>query len=515
MLLKLARKAASRLRYKFVDLFGWTNELESSLSIPRPRSSRRLSKSANSYVLNRADKEVKTRVKKYHALRKDRSLQRVLRSAGRKSLAMALEKTKEDLTVGEDLTFGFKNETEFRARLERERAMVTLAAREAAERAQRERREEERAERKWRDEERLKEELEETRVLNQARIRGACAEARRKEEGKAKLAAEEQAKRIAEEKVRRLQEEHNAHLAGERQKRIQAEWIAQLERKRVAQLEEEAQEREEQRIRDEEAARVWCEAELARLDAEIRAAAEEQSRQEAQARAQQEEQRQRDADEYIRQWMDQYIRSTPNPETHEGIHQAFQAQEDHLGMQLEAEAMAPVAVDDQDWLFSQPRQQDQNPPAQDDWSHFMRDVPMADPSLASIPDVSMASVLSDSVPSAVTHPFELYEARWKELRGPNTASTSQLIFASIPWPVFQSVSRLDDLKDTDIGIFFGIKYRWGIYQQELARWQPHEFEQLRSKIHPGCVESVREGFLKCARVIDVVNAYSGEGLIRT
>jgi hypothetical protein len=375
-----------------------------------------------------------------------------------------------------DLTWGFLNEEDFRAQLENGREMVDLAAREVEERTRREAQLRELRELRGKERQR---ELQKSRLLNQARIRKAeerRADARRKEEAMAQLAAVEQGNRIGLEEVRRLEEEYKARLREEREARIAAERIAQLERNRAAQLEQDAREREEQRLRDEEAVRAWAEAESAKIDAELRAAAEEQTRQEAQARVQREEQWQREADEYIRQSLVEQF-----PLTHDGVNHAFQPQE----------AMAQTqAQEDRLWL------------------DFWRDIPMGNPSLASVPDISMASILSDAPPTTL-HSFDSYEARWKQLLDPNAPSTSQLLtWASIPWPVFQeTVGSLDDLKDTDIIFFSASRYLCGVDKLESGRWQAHVFERLRSRIHPDYVQSLREGFLKCATVIDVFNAF--------
>jgi hypothetical protein len=416
---------------------------------------------------------------------------------------------------------------DFLAQLEKERARVesAMAAKDEEAMEQREKREQEDREKALEEERQREKELERIRLLNQDRIREAeerRVEARRKaEQEEAKLAAEKH-NRIAEERVRRLQAELEARLQEERrlrdqerQARVEAERIAQLERERVARLEEEARvarEREEQRLREEEHARAWIEAEAAKVDAQFRATVEEQARKEAHAHAERRAQWQREADEYARRRLDEYVQSIFDPETREEINQRFQAQEDRLRAQLEEAATAQAQ---EQWFYVQPEhywqsQQEQHPPPQEFWSDFAQDIPMGDPSFSSNVDISMDSIPPAAVPPHFVLPktdrdwFDLYESRWQALRGPTDPDADQLTFPSFPWPVFRLVGSLDELDDEEIKRFFTSRYPGRLdknWKVELTRWHPDKVERLRGRIRPDSVESVREGFLKCAKVM--------------
>ena len=488
---------------------------------------------------------VRTRVRRHNELRKERSLQRVLRtesaatpgttSSGStassrefhilaESVQQALvtseaPKTREDAIfergfaelVGDFVaarkvvdaefakevasTFDQIDEEDFMVQLNEERARVesAMAVKEAEEKEERERG---RREKVLEEEREREKELEKIRRVNQARIREA--EERRTE---VRRRADE------EDRVRRLKEGHEARLREERrlrdqerQARIEAERIACLERERVSRLEKEARlarEREEQRVREEEQARVWIEAETAKIEAKLRAAEEEKARR---AHAEQQAQASRR--------LGDYVQSTLNPETLEDANQRFQAQENRFREQLEEAARAQAQSH---WFHVQSEhcwQQQQQPPAQDFWWDFIQDTPMRDPPNIDI-DVSMASIPpEDPLPKSESEWFNLYESRWQELRGdPNVG---ELAFPSFPWPVFQLVRSLDELADEDIKRFFASKHPGKLdknWKVELTRWHPDKVERLRNRIRQDCVETVRMGFLRCTMVM---NAFQEE-----
>jgi len=485
--------------------------------------------------------EVRTRVRKHNELRKERSLQRVLRTEGAatpprsSSTASSREfhilaenvqqalvtsevpKTREDVIfergfaelVGDFVaarkvvdaefakevacTFDQIDEEDFMAQLNEERARVesAMAVKEAVGKTEMEERERERRE----EEERQKEkELEKIRRVNQAQIREAeerRAEARRK--------ADE------EDRIRRLRQEHEVRLREERRlrdqehkARVEAERIARLERERVSRLEEEARlarEREEQRRRDEKQARVRIEAEAAKL----RAAKDEKARREAEQQAQ------------ASRRLDEYVQSILDPGVLNGVNERFRAQEIRFREQLEAAARAQAAAEAQAQghrFYAQPEHywQQQQHPTQDSWSDFIQDSPMGEPDT----DVSMASIPDDPIvplPKSDSEWFNLYESRWQELRGPNS---DELAFPSFPWPVFQLIQSLDELADEDIRRFFAAKYPGKLdknWKVELTRWHPDKVERLRNRIRQDCVEFVRMGFLRCTMVM---NAFQEE-----
>lgn len=470
-MLAIARKAISKFRF-LSRAIGLPTRLATETNIPNEqhsRTRRRLHGNAvNSRRMNnlrgqyRGATAVRTRVQVHNSLRKERSFQRALRT---ENGAGTSSRSNGDVHLDAE---------EFKAQLEKERLRVeaVMAAKDAERRAQREDRE------RRRREEEL--ELEEVRR----------AEARRKAE------AEIAASRI----VRQLQEEHEVRLQEERQARIEAERTANLTKVRVARLEEAARlacEREEA-----ESARLLAERErVARLEKELELARQREKQ---------------EADEHARQRLDEFVQSTLNPAMLEELNMAFQAQEDHLRAHVEqaarfyAQPEQPTQFQPQPaGFYAQPEQ-----PAQDEWWRFIPEIPdisMMDPSFFSIPDISMASLPPQEPASVLTTNldwFNSYEARWLELLNPNYPGPL-LTVPSFPWPAFRSINTLDELDEGEIKSFFSLKYPGKLdrnWKTELTRWHPDKLERLKSKIFPDCLESVREGFLRCVKVMNALRA---------
>ncbi|KAF8067888.1 hypothetical protein FPV67DRAFT_1395107, partial [Lyophyllum atratum] len=101
--------------------------------------------------------------------------------------------------------------------------------------------------------------------------------------------------------------------------------------------------------------------------------------------------------------------------------------------------------------------------------------------------------------------FELYDAKWKALKG--AVAHSDIHFSAFPWPVFVAVTHPDHLTYNDIDLFLTHRGMEGktpkeYLKAEILKWHPDKLAAQLRKVLPEHREMVKEGGEFVAKVLN-------------
>ncbi|KAF9535884.1 hypothetical protein CPB83DRAFT_842516 [Crepidotus variabilis] len=105
--------------------------------------------------------------------------------------------------------------------------------------------------------------------------------------------------------------------------------------------------------------------------------------------------------------------------------------------------------------------------------------------------------------------FTLHERKWQEMLVPKDTHFQGLAACQIPWPVFRSVERIEDLTVADVKRYFQKKYPdelGSAWRADLKRWHPDKIGRLATLIHPDAWIDVQVGFSVCIQAMLSIQA---------